>query len=61
MATSAGATDTKLPLASFVARHMTRFCSLLADVQAVFGMNEVGFWDASRAASRAASLTLICE
>ena len=34
---------------------------LFADVQAVFGMNEVGLRDASRAASRAASLTLICE
>ena len=40
--TSAGVIVTKLPLASLVARHMTRFGSRFAEVQAVFGMNEVG-------------------
>ena len=59
--TFAGVISTKPPLASLVARHMTRFDSRFAEVQAVFGMNEVGLRDASRAASRAASLTLICE
>ena len=60
MATSAGATVTKPPLASLVARHMTRLSSLFAEVQAVFGMNDAGLRDASRAPSRAASFTLIC-
>ena len=59
--TSAGSTVTKLPLASFRARHMIRLLSLLALVQAVLGMNEPGLRAASRAPSRAASLTVICE
>jgi hypothetical protein len=58
--TSDGATVTKLPLASFVVRHITRLASLFADVHAVPARKDVGFRVASSAPSRAASLTVIC-
>ena len=59
--TSVGATVTNPPWASLRARHMTRFDSAFTDVQVVFAMYEVGFFDASSTASRAASLTVIRE
>ena len=59
--TSAGATVTNPPLASLSVRHMIRFDSLFADVQAVPARKEVGLREPSMAPSRAASLTVICE
>ena len=59
--TLAGATVTNPPFASLSVRHMIRFDSLFAEVQAVPAMKEVGFREPSMAPSRAASLTVICE
>ena len=59
--TSAGATVTNPPFASLSVRHMIRFDSLFADVHAVPARNDVGLREPSRAPSRAASLTVICE
>ena len=55
--TLAGATVTNPPFASLSVRHMIRFDSLFADVQAVPAMKEVGLREPSMAPSRAASLT----
>ena len=59
--TSAGATVTNPPFASLSVRHMIRFDSLFADVQAVPARKAVGLREPSMAPSRAASLTVICE